>query len=489
MPDVKFSNQYPYTDFHELNLDWVIKEVKYWSTKVGKTIQSIELTGTAGLVDTYTINYSDGTASTFDVTNGNGITSVAKTGTAGLVDTYTITFQNGNTSTFDVTNGAAAVDPTLTLPDYAADAKATGDALSVIRSDVERIDDNFIYHLLNGFDVNNVVSGYYNSSGNIAADSNYRSSQTYAIVYPGTVYNCYYNSGLGQYTVAAWYDADKVFISRNAGNGISFTAPAGAAYVRVSVPAANIATSIFTEYAFTQYYSFGYAVKLKTDRLPGETALNPLYGKKLAVTGDSICYGEGYVGGYAKIIGINNNMTVQNIGISGGTVVKKTGYFCISESIANMAADADYAIIEGGFNDAASGSPPPLGTIATGYNAVYDTTTFYGAFETMLRDLLIRFQGKKIGYIAVHQATNNYRVVNDPATSYYWAARKCCEKWGIPFCDLNTLAPAFGYFTATNADMLAIRNAYTKTGDGIHPNEAGYTEFYVPKIEAWLKTL
>ena len=130
MPDVKFSNQYPYTDFHELNLDWVIKEVKYWSEKVGKTIQSISLTGTVGLVDTYTINYSDGTTSTFDVTNGNGITSVAKTGTVGLVDTYTITFQDGSTTTFEVHNGTASIDPTLTLSGYAADAKVTGDELA-----------------------------------------------------------------------------------------------------------------------------------------------------------------------------------------------------------------------------------------------------------------------------------------------------------------------------------------------------------------------
>lgn len=133
MPDVKFSNQYPYTDFHELNLDWVIKEVKYWSTKVGKTIQSISLTGTVGLVDTYTINYSDGSTSTFDVTNGNGITSVAKTGTVGLVDTYTITFQDGSTTAFEVHNGTASIDPTLTLSDYAADAKVTGDAIDDIR--------------------------------------------------------------------------------------------------------------------------------------------------------------------------------------------------------------------------------------------------------------------------------------------------------------------------------------------------------------------
>ena len=133
MPDVKFSNKYPYTDFHELNLDWIIKEVKYWSERVGKTIQSIELTGSAGLVDTYTINYSDGTTSTFNVTNGNGIASVAKTGTAGLVDTYTITFTDGSTSTFEVNNGTASIDPTLSLSDYAADAKATGDAIDNLK--------------------------------------------------------------------------------------------------------------------------------------------------------------------------------------------------------------------------------------------------------------------------------------------------------------------------------------------------------------------
>lgn len=37
---------------------------------------------------------------------GNGIASIAKTSTSGLVDTYTITFTNGQTTTFEVTNGA-----------------------------------------------------------------------------------------------------------------------------------------------------------------------------------------------------------------------------------------------------------------------------------------------------------------------------------------------------------------------------------------------
>lgn len=36
---------------------------------------------------------------------GNGIASITKTGSQGLVDTYTITYTNGTTSTFTVTNG------------------------------------------------------------------------------------------------------------------------------------------------------------------------------------------------------------------------------------------------------------------------------------------------------------------------------------------------------------------------------------------------
>ena len=72
----------------------------------GSSIESIEKTGTVGLVDTYTITLTNGLKTTFTVTNGNGIVDVEKTGTAGKVDIYTITFDNGETTTFTVTNGA-----------------------------------------------------------------------------------------------------------------------------------------------------------------------------------------------------------------------------------------------------------------------------------------------------------------------------------------------------------------------------------------------
>ena len=91
----------------------------------GRGIESITKTGTEGLVDTYTILYTDGTTSTFSITNGapgttgpegpkgdtgNGIKSVTKTSTSGLVDTYTITFTDNTTTEFTVTNGANGTD-------------------------------------------------------------------------------------------------------------------------------------------------------------------------------------------------------------------------------------------------------------------------------------------------------------------------------------------------------------------------------------------
>lgn len=85
----------------------------------GNGISDIEKTSTSGLVDTYTISFTDGTSTTFTVTNGApghsgsdgvGITSIAKTSTSGLVDTYTITFTNGTTTTFTVTNGTSGTD-------------------------------------------------------------------------------------------------------------------------------------------------------------------------------------------------------------------------------------------------------------------------------------------------------------------------------------------------------------------------------------------
>lgn len=215
-------------------------------------------------------------------------------------------------------------------------------------------------------------------------------------------------------------------------------------------------------------------------------ASNPLYGKKLSVNGDSICYGAGYVGGYAKIIGENNNMIVQNIAKSGGTIAGNSyagtsPRHWICRTMQNIASDADYIIVEGGVNDASSDTHVPLGSITSALNSDIDDTTFYGGLESICRYLNYNCKGKKVGFIIVHQMHDKMK----PNGEYYNAIIECLTKYGIPCLDLSKLVPPFGIsgFDAT------MRNEYTHNGDGWHPNELCYRKYYVPKIESWLKTL
>lgn len=85
---------------------------------------TFEWTGTSGKKETSTLDVMDGVAGKDGKTpvkgvdykdgekgdDGIGITSVAKTKTEGLVDTYTITFTDGSTFNYDVTNGKNGKD-------------------------------------------------------------------------------------------------------------------------------------------------------------------------------------------------------------------------------------------------------------------------------------------------------------------------------------------------------------------------------------------
>lgn len=212
---------------------------------------------------------------------------------------------------------------------------------------------------------------------------------------------------------------------------------------------------------------------------------NPLAGKYITLNGDSICAGSGdTLGGYGKIIAGRNGMTCQNIAQGGGTITAElysdsTGnpYHWISRTIPDMDAAADYAIVEGGVND--HWKPAPLGALTSGYSAELDDTTFYGAFESMLRQLIERFPGKKIGYLIVHRT---YAEGMWPGGDYHTAAVECCEKWGVPYLDLTVEAPPLG-------PVSALRSAYTVDGDGTHPTAEGYEKFYCGRIESWLRSL
>jgi lysophospholipase L1-like esterase len=220
---------------------------------------------------------------------------------------------------------------------------------------------------------------------------------------------------------------------------------------------------------------------------------NPLYGKKISLIGDSICAGSSestsHLGGYGKIIADRNNMVYQNVARAGSTITAETyssstgnakGWIC--RMVAQMDADADYAIVEGGINDAWQWHDHKnieIGEISNGYNAELDDTTYYGAFESMLKQLVTKFQGKKVGYIAIPKMMNLYDS-NRNAPNFYHIALECCAKWGVSVCDLNTIIPPTEYLKTLGT---------TYTADGTHPTYEGYLKYYCDPIEAWMKTM
>ena len=218
-----------------------------------------------------------------------------------------------------------------------------------------------------------------------------------------------------------------------------------------------------------------------------------IYGKKLAVDGDSITNGQGYKGGYAKIIGDRYHMTVQNNAVNGGTLAKGTktstgdDRHWICNGIANLDSDADYILISGGINDFFNSVP--IGTLTVNkYNSPLDDTTLIGAVERICRELIERFATKKIGFILTHSANDWYRKnssgvasTTENLTNYHDAIISALNKYSIPYCDL--------YMNSCFSTEITSLKKYTANNDGIHPTEEGYKLFYVDKIVSFLETL
>ena len=127
---------------------------------------------------------------------GNGISSISKTGTSGLVDTYTITYTNGNTATFTVTNGSdASVTIVTSFGSTTSDSKVPSEKLVKTSLDAKVAKSNTSGLLKNDGTVD--TSTYLTSS----ALSNYvqKSNTTGLLKNDGTVDTTSYSTFSGNY--------------------------------------------------------------------------------------------------------------------------------------------------------------------------------------------------------------------------------------------------------------------------------------------------
>ena len=276
------------------------------------------------------------------------------------------------------------------------------------------------------------------------------------------------------------------------------------AYIGVNIGHGTVDPTVFmlvngstmNDWPVSYLYNFDpYTVIVEPSKLNQSmmAQVSKIYGKKVAVNGDSICEGAGELGGFIKQVAGKNAMQAYNIGVGGGTLVTGTTWsntgadrHWISSTIKDMEPNCDYYIFEGGVNDYAQSIP--VGELTNSYplkgasDDNLDTTTIIGAMEYACRDLVTLFQGKKCGFIFVHGI---FPLSGSGAawhTQYKPGMISALKKWGVPYLDLEEEAPPLNLIPS-------LKSVYTYNGDGWHPNAAGYAAFYTDKIRAWMESL
>jgi len=212
-----------------------------------------------------------------------------------------------------------------------------------------------------------------------------------------------------------------------------------------------------------------------------------LYGKILTGNGDSICYGAGEAGGYIKLIAQRHSMIYENVAVSGATIASGTKYsngsdrHWICDTITDMNANADYVLLEGGFNDFENSVP--LGAITVDYTTPVDKTTFYGALEYMFRIAHTHFTNPKVNitFVIQHNANDLYYAHMNGVyyMQFYNAIKEVCKKYGIKVVNLFAEAQC-----CTAFDRYKV---LTYNSDGLHPLKDMYLNYYVEPIEAKMK--
>ena len=235
--------------------------------------------------------------------DGRGITSIAKTATAGLVDTYTITYTDHTTTTFTVTNGAEGVINDLTTggSTYALSAeqgkvlKALIDTLdgAVFTNEIDTLTPKLLrekaYLLTNSGTIFTGNANYELHTYHVDAGSNY-----YIRIADGTA-----NSNVYLYN---WYatlqDAEDgtnalatISTKLPASTNLEITAPVGAMYLNVSFDVAST-HSVDTGKYKTVFADYGDRLDAIENILPDDPIVSNL--EKVNLFGDDNVM-DGYI--------------------------------------------------------------------------------------------------------------------------------------------------------------------------------------------------
>lgn len=479
---------------------------------------------------------------------GNGIASIAKTGTSGLVDTYTITFTDGTTSTFTVTNGTAAIDATLSIAGRAADAKATGDEISDLKSDlnvsIEAIAfDNRI--LIKKLTFSN---GYWNTSG-VLTDSTTTfhtdkisviPNRQYYVEFPATTTKVIMRNFNSDGTVASSYERTSSGIFTPTTGTIAFNAIGNAKnddiYLfdassnltlkddtlvsRGIVSSGTVALSDYTEQGWYLFYravnvtdrpphfytggfvllvlrvgTVAYQIVYPLDykrwayRVVGSSWVEPYIpnyydGKKISIIGDSLSDKANSTAAtrYYDIVDQRLGTVSTEYAQSGcGYKRKYNNGNAFYEQALQINSNTDLVLIFGSFNDHNVYDTDGLG-------AVTDTTTdtVFGCVYTTLQNIFATAPKALVGIILpTPWAQYPPYVTNTLQWEYVNGIKEIAKRYSIPVLDLyaeSNMRPWDATF----------RTNFYKENDvqdsGTHPSSAGHARF-APKVVSFVESI
>ena len=350
----------------------------------------------------------------------------------------------------------AVIDTTLSHAGEAADAAEVGK----LKEDLG----NTIYKgLINGFDKDNTVGGYLSNNGNVASDSRFVTSDYFDVDENKTYYALQMVNAVKYDTVSyiCFYDSSKTFIADGYFYASSCTSPNGSKYARVTFPnnetvkARCMFTSIETP---DKYYPFGYEYSIITkdvSELKTSKFENRLYGKTMAILGDSMAKGHTLKEEqtWAYKIANRNGMTYQKFAMNGMFITTGHGDAdanCLLEQAKKINNNPDIIVIHMGTND--RNNNVELGTWTSGNT---DTTNLFGALRVAFTYLAENFPLAQVMFITPYYYQEQ--------TDYIGSIEKACMFVGW-HCKNNKQ----GGIWAWNPN---VRNALFL--DNVHLNEVG----------------
>ncbi|MBQ7934815.1 MAG: hypothetical protein IJ333_00475 [Clostridia bacterium] len=261
----------------------------------------------------------------------------------------------------------------------------------------------------------------------------------------------------------------------------TYTVPEGIYTVQL-----NVGDDLMKKYMVTKNKMFSVAEYQNTTGNNAASIGDPLKEKEALFLGDSICEGwknsntgiARFPDAYAGLIAKETGLIATNNGL-GSSTLSDGNRPVFNQLEQTKKLDFDYVLIQGGINDMSHGKK--VGKMSHSYSPdTFDTTTYAGGLEyTIYKAIEYHGDTAAIAYLFTPAFLNHPSGNYSKLTQYTDVAAEICEKWGIPFFDLNKNEELIG--------LLDINNK-THTSDNIHLNGEGYKKVY-PYIAESLRAM